>query len=71
VVGVIPLKDLRGHVIAPRVGDPTKLLHPLEVSKLPQLLQNEPTVLFLEAGKKLEPAQLKDVRQGTVIVILP
>jgi hypothetical protein len=68
---VHPLKDVKGHLVRPKGGDPTKAVQPLDITKLPEALKKGTPVIFIRAGESLEPSDLKSLKDGTIVLTLP
>jgi hypothetical protein len=68
---LIALKGLRAYVTGGEGADPTKQLQELDATKLPEVLNSGPRVLFALDGQKVEPAQVKGEKKGTVVLVVP
>lgn len=67
---IIPLAGLKGFVVRSPGEDPTKVLGPLDKTKIPQQFAEKKPVL-ISLDEKVKPEQVKDAKQGTVVLILP
>jgi len=67
---LIPMKGLQAYVTGDKGTDPTKRLQPLDPTKLAQMLKTNPRVYFTGTDK-LSPEQVKDLKEGNVILVLP
>src|SRR5262245_10866179 len=67
----LPLKGLQGYAISGKGADPTKRLQWLDSTKLAEWLKTSPRVLFAWGNDKGLAEQTKELKEGSVIVVLP
>jgi hypothetical protein len=67
---VLDPRTLRAYRSGAKSDDPTKTLEPIEAAALTPLLKSTRQVM-LARGEKPKPEQLKDIKPGTVILVLP
>jgi hypothetical protein len=68
---LIPLREVRAFVTTGRGTDPTKLLRPLDIAKLKERLAKDTRVFFLPDAGKMDPAFARELKAGTVVLVLP
>jgi hypothetical protein len=69
--GIFSLKETQVYITGKK-ADPTKLLQKADPAQLADLLgKNPPGLMVTENVEKVTSAQLKDVKEGTVILVLP
>jgi len=68
---LIPLKGLQGYAISDKGADPTKRLQSLDPTKLAERLKTSPRVLFAWGNDKGLAEQTKELKEGSVILVLP
>src|SRR5262245_41656142 len=70
-VRLIPVKGVEAYTTGGNTADPTKLLQRLEPSKLTELLKKDTRVFFAQGSGKVDPAYVKELREGNIILVLP
>src|SRR5207249_11497962 len=68
---LIPMKGLQAYIIGDKGPDPTKRLQPLDSTKLAQMLKTNSRVLFFLGADKPRAEQVKNLKEGNVILALP
>jgi hypothetical protein len=67
---VVPLKDVQGYLVNPKAGDPTKVLQKVDPTKLLEHIGKSPKPL-VAAGRTPTPAELKDVKESSLLLVVP
>ena len=68
---LIPIKGLQAYAIGDKGTDPTKRLQPLDSTKLAKMLKTNTRVFFFRGADKVSAEQVKDLKDGNVILVLP
>lgn len=67
---LVPVEGLKGFVVSQQKGKPVKTLAPLDTAMLSEWFGTRKPLLF-SLEETVKPEQVKDAKEGTVVLILP